>query len=156
MSVTLWWPWGIGSSSRHLLLRLSIRSADSAWLLIPRRGADKRVHPVRRDRVVEQDRLQKQGGWDCQQGAQGTENVCPDDQRDKGGRGADSHRVPREPWLDDGLNHDVDDGVDDHDGDRATHPTVEQSDEGRRNYTEDEADVWNVVGHERQHPPRDE
>src|SRR5436190_18809757 len=90
--------WGIWSSARHLR-RLLICSADGTWLLLARRGADQGVYPAGRNRVVEQHRLQEQSGGDSQQGAKGAEHVRPEDQGHKGGCGADTHRVPSEPWL---------------------------------------------------------
>ena len=62
---------------------------------------------------------------------------------------------PDDARLDHGLDDHVDHRVDDDDGDHQARPAFEQRDQRRRHQADDEADVGDEVGDERQHTPHE-
>src|SRR5699024_8320686 len=112
---------------------------------LPRVARDEGVDPPGLRVAIDEERLHEQGEGDREEGAEGTEDVGPEHQREEGRRGVDPHRVTGELRLEDRLDDEVRDAVDDDDPHHRRHPAREQGDEGRWDEAEDEADVRDVV-----------
>ena len=103
--------------------------------------------------MVDEGRLDKQRTRQSDEGSQRTEDPAPQQQGDKGHRRSQADGVTRELRLNDGLDDEVEHGISD-DHSKCRNPTVaEESQQGRRDDTDDEADVRDVVRQEAEQRP---
>jgi len=102
---------------------------------------------------VDEQRFDKQAERNSKKGSGSAENCRPDDQGQKTQCGGQPNGVPDDPRLDDGLNNEIQHGID-YDDDNGGHDIlIEQSDDCRRHQANNETDVGNVVGDKCQQAP---
>ncbi len=103
---------------------------------------------------VDEQCLDEQGGGDREKCANTAQDRAPDDQGEKAEGGRQPDGGADHAGLDDALEDDVENAVDDDDGEGSLGVVIEQGDDGRRDESDDEADVGDVVGDEGQQSPQ--
>ena len=114
---------------------------------------DQRINPSSTWVVVNKSGLDEQGARQSDQSSQRPKNPTPQKQRNKGHRRRQTHGIASKLWLDNRLDDEVQHRVGD-DNSHRRHPAVfEESQEGWRDNTDDEANIWNVVRQEAEQRP---
>src|SRR5664279_1571247 len=118
-------------------------------------GRDEGIDPAGPGIGVDDERLDEQRRGQGEQGAQRPEDDRPHEQRQERDRTRDAHGLAGHLWLDDSLDDEVQHRVQHDDEQRTPWPLGEQAHHRRRDEADDEADVRDVVRHERQYGPHD-